>query len=342
MFSVVIPVYNKAHTIAHTLQSVVCQTYRDFEIIIVDDGSTDNSVEIIKQNFHDPRIRLIQQENRGVSAARNQGVYAAQYEYVSFIDADDEWLPTYMETMHDIVIKFPEAAMMCTGGYYKDFRTGIVSSPSIIEKYLDKTLPLNYFINPGRMGHIGATTIRKSVFLKVGGFPEEISTAEDVCLLMRVALEGPFVYCGKLLHIYTGEVPNQTTRTAHWLVGRITNGFLFSDIYRRWLLQSNRNQLMPVYMKYSLRHIIFCDLKANSYDGIETLMEHLSVDCKKKLGLCFTKNVTKRWLRLFFILYIGFTKLIWRMHCFPRVINRVKNEAALMARYRQLAKRDNN
>jgi len=333
MFSVIIPLYNKAHTIVHTLQTVVNQTCKDFEIIIVDDGSTDQGVELIHQNFQDSRIRIIHQKNQGVSVARNRGVREAMCDYVAFIDADDEWLPTYMETLHEVVEKYPEANMICTGGFYKDFQTGTVSSPNIIEKYLDQTTPLDYFINPGKMGHIGATIIRKSVFLKVGGFPQEISSCEDLCLLMRVALEGSFVYCGKLLHVYTGDVPGQTTRTSDWLLGRINNAFLFNDIYGRWLMQSNKNPLVPIFMKYHLRHCIFGDLKGNRHVGIETLMEHLSDDCKKKLGSFFSKNITKSWLKNFFILYIGITKVIWRTHQFPRVGEKINNETALLSRY---------
>jgi len=333
MFSAVIPLFNKEQTIVHSLQTVVNQTFRDFEIIIIDDGSTDHSVELIRQNFQDSRIRIIQQKNQGVSAARNHGVRESSFDYVAFLDADDEWLPTYLETMRGAVAQFPEADMICTGGFYKDFRTGTVSSPNIIEEYLDETLPLNYFINPGKMGHIGATIIRKSLFLKVGGFPEEISSCEDWCLLMRVALEGLFVYCGKLLHVYTSDVPGQTTRSDDWLLGRRTNAFLFNDIYGRYLMKSNRNLLIPVYMKYHLRHIIYNDLKAGRHIGVETLMQHLSTDCKKKLGLIFSKTVTKRWLKYFFILYIGCTKMIWRMHGFPRIGEKIKNEAALITRY---------
>ena len=99
MISIVIPLYNKAHTIVHTLNAVFKQEYQDFEVIIVDDGSTDNGVGIIQQHFHDNRIRIFHQENQGVSVARNRGVEEARCEYVALLDGDDEWHPDYLKIM---------------------------------------------------------------------------------------------------------------------------------------------------------------------------------------------------------------------------------------------------
>jgi glycosyltransferase involved in cell wall biosynthesis len=95
--SVIIPTYNRAKVIGRSIISVLAQTYRDFELIIVDDGSTDNTEEVVK-SFNDPRIYYIQKEqNRGVSVARNIGIKAARGDYIAFNDSDDEWLPTKLE-----------------------------------------------------------------------------------------------------------------------------------------------------------------------------------------------------------------------------------------------------
>ena len=95
--SVVIPTYNRAHLVGRAIQSVLNQTYQDFEIIVVDDGSTDNTEEVVK-SFNDPRIRYIRHDqNRGGSAARNTGIKMARGEYIAFQDSDDEWLPEKLE-----------------------------------------------------------------------------------------------------------------------------------------------------------------------------------------------------------------------------------------------------
>ena len=91
--SVIIPLFNKGFIISETLESVLVQTFTDFEIVIVNDGSTDGCVQKIKDYTSDTRIRIINQKNQGVSVARNIGVYHAKYEYIAFLDGDDEWLP---------------------------------------------------------------------------------------------------------------------------------------------------------------------------------------------------------------------------------------------------------
>ena len=97
-YSVVIPVYNKAPYIARTLTSVLAQNFDDYEIIVVDDGSTDDSMQKLRQ-VQSPKIRIIRQENQGVAVARNTGILAAQGEYIAFLDADDAWLPEYLQTI---------------------------------------------------------------------------------------------------------------------------------------------------------------------------------------------------------------------------------------------------
>ena len=104
MISVVIPLYNKEKQVAHTLQSVLRQTFQDFEIVIVDDGSTDHSVEEVEK-VRDTRIRLVHQQNAGVSAARNRGISEAKYDLIAFLDADDEWKPEYLETQYGLYQK---------------------------------------------------------------------------------------------------------------------------------------------------------------------------------------------------------------------------------------------
>ena len=94
--SVIIPVYNSEKTVAETLESVLAQTYRDLEVIVVDDGSTDKSIEICR-GFNDERIRIVHQKNRGLAGARNTGIRHAQGEFLGFVDSDDVWLPEKLE-----------------------------------------------------------------------------------------------------------------------------------------------------------------------------------------------------------------------------------------------------
>ena len=100
-YSVVIPLYNKEHYIAGTLRSVLTQTFPDYEVIVVDDGSTDHSLQACKTVQSD-KIRIVQQANQGVSAARNKGIELAAGEYICFLDADDTWHPDYLQNIETI------------------------------------------------------------------------------------------------------------------------------------------------------------------------------------------------------------------------------------------------
>ena len=117
-FSAVIPIYNKAPHIARSVGSVLNQTFEDFELIIVDDASTDGSIEEV-QKFNDPRISLLHREKPGPGgyAARNLGIKEAKGQWIAFLDADDEWYPDHLEKMYELSVKFPEVYFMGCGWY---------------------------------------------------------------------------------------------------------------------------------------------------------------------------------------------------------------------------------
>lgn len=120
MISVVIPLYNKAHTITRSLTSVMRQEFTDFEVIVIDDGSTDNGRDIILSNFQDSRIKVIPQQNAGVSAARNRGVTESHGDYIAFLDADDEWHPQYLSYIVRAISRYPDPSyviMQCRHDY---------------------------------------------------------------------------------------------------------------------------------------------------------------------------------------------------------------------------------
>src|ERR1041385_1644883 len=110
MFSVVIPLYNKSTHVVKTINSVLNQTFEIFELIVINDGSTDDGPDKVK-GFSDKRIRLINQTNAGVSQARNKGVDLASYEYIAFLDADDWWDIHFLEEMKGLIEKYSEAAL---------------------------------------------------------------------------------------------------------------------------------------------------------------------------------------------------------------------------------------
>ncbi|ADI00522.1 glycosyltransferase family 2 protein [Salisediminibacterium selenitireducens] len=209
--SIIIPLYNKEPHIKRTILSVLNQTYKYYEVIVVDDGSTDRGPDIVK-SIQDSRIQLIQQMNAGVSAARNKGVSHAKSDLVAFLDADDEWEPAFLETCIAMINKYPEAKM-------------IGSSYFIINKDGEKKVPKFYNV-PQKDGIIdnyfkaaikrnptwsSAVMIYKDTFNKVGGFPLGMRRGEDSFLWSKIALQYPIAFINTPLAIRHYDAINRAS-----------------------------------------------------------------------------------------------------------------------------------
>lgn len=334
MFSIIIPLYNKAHTIVNTLQTVFNQTFKDFEIIIINDGSTDNGVEIIKNNFNDPRIKIINQENAGVSAARNRGVKEAKAEWIAFLDGDDEWLPLYLETIYNTIKEYPEAKYIGCASFSKNLVNNKISAHAIIDKYINKVECINYFMNPDRMTHIGASVLLKDVFVDAGGFDPHLRINEDLLLLGKVGIQNNLYYIGKALHVYVGGVPGQATNIKTRKKEDAKNKLdVINQLYECYLLNNRTNKLVPIALKYRFRHSLLSYLKVKDYRLIKYSIDNLHLDLKKQL-------VFLRWFKYpsfnkLCIAYIYYTKIIWRLHGFPRVGQKSKYNDELINEYRK-------
>lgn len=214
LVSVVIPLYNKEPHIKRAIDSVLTQKVQDFEIIIVDDGSTDKSAEVVK-GFTDPRIRLIQQENAGVSAARNRGIKDAKADLIAFLDADDEWTPIFIETVLRLRKKYPKAGAYATSymnyyncKYVKPRCRAIPVSPweGEIDDYFESIVK----------GHppfcASCISVPKLVMLKAGGFPEGIWLGEDSDTWARIALKYTIAFSWDIGVIYYLDSVNMATK----------------------------------------------------------------------------------------------------------------------------------
>lgn len=217
MFTVIIPLYNKAAYVGKALQSVFHQTYPEFELIVVNDGSTDDSfaqlsVISYQLSVEDPvsykKLKIVEQKNQGVSAARNNGVKIAKYDYIAFLDADDWWEPDYLQEMKNLIESFPEAGIYGSGYYIvKNGRKRI--APVGIEPDFEKGL-INYcrvYANTLCMPlWTGATIIKKNIFESEQGFKLTLKLGEDFDLWVRVATKYPVVLLNKQLANYNQDV----------------------------------------------------------------------------------------------------------------------------------------
>lgn len=212
-FSVIIPLYNKASYIEKALKSVLAQTYTDYEIIIVDDGSTDNGLEVVQQ-FNGSTIQqfnVITQQNSGVSIARNNGVKTAIGEYVAFLDADDWWSPTYLEEMKMLIEKYPQAGIYGSS-YFKVKKGKNIPANIGVEKDFESGV-IDYFKVYGKTMWMplwaGAVVMPKHIFELENGFKSSLKLGEDFDLWVRIADKYPVVFLNKQLAYYNQDVEIQ-------------------------------------------------------------------------------------------------------------------------------------
>ena len=214
--SIVIPLYNKENCIVTTLQSVLDQTYTDWECIVVNDGSTDKSLQTVEDfirglKIEDWRLKIVSKPNGGVCSARNMGIEVAKGEFVALLDGDDLWNKEYLSEQVKMIQDFPDAAMwgINIAGTNKGvitelYATGLYDG---FRGYVE-----NYFEIPGRVSdlfHPSGTVIRKEVFDKIGMFDERIKYAEDSDMWFRINAVYPTAFYDKIMVSYQQDAENR-------------------------------------------------------------------------------------------------------------------------------------
>ena len=213
MISIVIPLYNKAQSITHTLDSVLAQTYTDYEVVVVDDGSTDGSGQVVEGyqsqialvTNHQSQIRLIQKPNGGVSSARNAGILAAKGEYVAFLDGDDLWDSTYLEELAKMIADYPDAGIYGIGCVHTNGNQ--LPKEDAAKSYFRGVLT-DWFARGGAFTG-SSTTIRRDIFDEVGEFDTRMTHGEDMDMWWRVLFKYPGAYYAKPLAFYLQDAENR-------------------------------------------------------------------------------------------------------------------------------------
>lgn len=224
-FSIVIPLYNEERFAAEAISSALNQSVRELQVVIVDDGSTDGTPEVIA-GFDDPRIDVVRQENRGLAAARNAGIERARAEYIGLLDGDDLFMPEYAATMIAALDSNPGAGFAFVDGWRYvesearfrrasayELNGGPAELPDDPERMLDALLENNFVL--------ALSTLRRSAFDAVGGFEENLRSCEDYDLWLRMLIAGysGIMAPGKQLiqRERPGQMTGNTDTMLHWL-----------------------------------------------------------------------------------------------------------------------------
>ena len=212
MISVIVPLYNKEDLIAISIGSVLKQSYKDYEIIVVNDGSTDKSIDMVKA-FNDERIRIINQKNAGVAAARNKGIEEAKGKFIAFLDADDEWKEDYLVTQMELAEKYPQCDVFATNYEFCDANGK--KTKTIIRgiQFQEESGVLNNYFEVASKSHPPICSIsimvRTNAVLSIGGFPIGIKSGEDLLTWARLAVKYKIAYSKKACSIY--NIPNTSS-----------------------------------------------------------------------------------------------------------------------------------
>lgn len=209
-FSVIIPLYNKEEYISECLKSALSQTFDDFEIVIMDDGSTDNSASLAN-NFKSDKINLHHQENQGASEARNNAVKLSSGKYMAFLDADDIWEPDHLQRLSDSINSFPNSGIY-TNNYSIKFSESLVKPAILNFDYSgNKPFKVDDFFKASMKDTVvwtSACCIEKTKFIEYGMFNPIYLSSQDLDMWIRIALKESVIFNPSQTMIYNHSIAN--------------------------------------------------------------------------------------------------------------------------------------
>jgi glycosyltransferase involved in cell wall biosynthesis len=216
-FSIVIPIYNKGLSVERAIKSVLSQTYQDFEVLCICDPSTDNSTKIVESwSLVEPRLKIHRRDSPGAGgyAARNLGIHKAKANWVAFLDADDEWLPSHLENISTLLVRYPESEFFASSFLISE--NGAQVSPVRVDKSIhgEEKLTFIEYLNFSPF-YTSVVVANRSLLLKVGGFPEgKMRRGGDVDTWLRAIHQvGHMVWSRRVGAIYHKDSENMVTKS---------------------------------------------------------------------------------------------------------------------------------
>jgi len=291
--SVVIPLYNKAPHIQRALDSILSQSYPPKEIVVVDDGSTDGSGEIVKA-CSDPRIKLLREENSGISTARNLGICETSSDFIALLDADDEWKPEHLQNIAMLIEEYPECGAYATS-YIRDAGSAKIWQPKPQKSFpigwkgildIDKYLELNmsmYIFNSSSI------CIRKAIFDKVGMFNVKVGRGQDLEMWLRILLKYDIAFLNEPLTTYYLDTVNRS----------IVNFKPKFGILVERMEQLLSDNTLPAKTRQILHEYYCHGLLIKSSEALKKGYPDFAMECLRKTSK--TKKFKIRWLKWYFL-----------------------------------------
>jgi len=266
-FSVVIPLYNKANFIGDCLESVLKQTHQDFEVIIVNDGSTDGSKKVV-ETFKDPRIQVLHQNNKGASAARNSGIEKAKNKWIALIDADDYWYPNHLEELNKMISKYPKADLVCNN-YEILLNKKLIKYPFISLDNVSKSQYIENYFLASKVDSLTLTCsfgFTKKIFEKVGGFDEDIRSGQDTDLMIRLGLNSIIAYNPIITSRYNSLSENNLSKS-EFISDRI-------KIFNKYTSKEKKKPYLKTYLDLN-RFALAISFKMNKISEWKSLRKNI-------------------------------------------------------------------
>ena len=255
--TVLMPAYNAGKFIAEAIASVLGQTFGDFELLIINDGSIDNTLDVIK-SFDNKRIRVINQSNQGVAAALNVGLKNARADYIARFDADDICIPQRLQKQHEFLLNNPEYMLVGSDADYilenNDFLFHFKCLAHTHEEIMDRLYFYCPFVHP-------AVMYKKDVALKVGGYPDVAHNFEDYMLWVAMAGKGKFCNIAEPLIKYRLN-PHSVTIDERWR-GRRFRELKRKAVIKGSITESEGNELLAIIKRQDSKHV-----KEGSYHAL--------------------------------------------------------------------------
>jgi len=259
VFSVIIALFNKQEHIGKTLESIFCQTFTDFEVIVIDDGSTDGSAAVVK-TFTDPRLTYRKINNSGVSFARNEAIRLAAGKLLAFIDADDHWEPNHLHVLYDLHLNNPTAGLLASRYIVKmsdrsfihpTFKNVPDSYSGLVSDFFGSSLT-------NRIACASAVAVPREVFDVVGNFNTKLTRTEDTELWLRIALQYPVAISNKCTARYNYDLPVSLSKT------QVRNSVImdFNEYTAQELVNPGLKAFLDIYrIEYALKFRLEGDLQ---------------------------------------------------------------------------------